>query len=154
MRRHSLRRRRCRAGQSGRDDGGTIAVYLAVTAVGLLALAGLVIDGGAAIAARGAAADVAGEAARAAADCLTQDSLRGATLDALQIDPALAQAAAGRVLALRGATGEISIGRREVTVTAHVPQRAVVLSAVGVSDLTGTAEATATILHGTTTGAP
>lgn len=133
---------------------GTIAIYMAVMAVGLMVMAGLVIDGGAAIAARGRAADIAAEAARAAADSLTQVSLRGTSPAALQIDPAAAESAATRVLALRGATGEISIGQHEVTVIAHVPQQAAVLSAVGITDLTGTARATATILHGTTTGAP
>ncbi|MBL8929316.1 MAG: hypothetical protein JNL54_04255 [Kineosporiaceae bacterium] len=123
-------------------------------AVGLMVMAGLVIDGGAAIAARARAADIAQEAARAGADQLTQASLRGTSPAGLQLDPAAAEAAAVRVLGLRGATGEVSVASREVTVTAHVPQRAAVLSAVGVSDLSGTAQATATILHGTTTGAP
>jgi Flp pilus assembly protein TadG len=153
-----MTRDRGAAGRRGRsrrrDDEGSLALYMAVMAVGLLAMAGLVIDGGAAIAARGRAADIAAEAARAGADSLTQASLRGPSPSSLQIDPAAAHAAANRVLSLRGATGEISIAEREVTVIAHVPQQAAVLSAVGVTDLTGTAQATATILHGRTTGAP
>ena len=123
-------------------------------AVALMAMAGLVIDGGTALAARGRAADLAREAARAGADCLTQPSLRADSPDRLQIDPITARAAATRVLTLGGATGDIVVGDRQVTVTAHVPRQAAVLSAVGITDLTGTATATATILHGSTTGAP
>lgn len=140
--------------QRVRDEEGSLALYMAVMAVGLMAMAGLVIDGGAAIAARGRAADLANEAARAAADSITQTSLRATSASNLQIDPVAAEAAAQRVLGLGGASGEVSVGTREVTVIAHVPRQAAVLSAVGITDLTGTAEATATILHGLTTGAP
>ena len=47
-----------------------------VSAVALFALAGLVLDGGAALAAHGRAADVAQQAARAGADALDETSLR------------------------------------------------------------------------------
>ncbi len=137
-------------GHGGRADEGSLALYLALMAVGLLAMAGLVIDGGAALAARGRAADIAQEAARAGADAITEASLRGASPAQLQIDPAAARAAAQRLLTLHGAGGEVTIASRDVTVIAHVPQHAVVLSAVGITDLTGTATATATILNGTT----
>lgn len=143
-----------RCGGAGRQDRGSVALYMALIMVGLLVMAGLVIDGGAAIAARARAADLAEQAARAGADALSPASLRGSSPDALAVDPAAARAAATRVLALAGATGEIQLNGLDVTVTAHVPRRAVVLSAVGVSDLTGTAAATATVLHGTTTGGP
>lgn len=122
--------------------------------VALLAMAGLVIDGGAAIAARERAADLAEQAARAGADALVPASLRGHSPTGLRVDPAAARAAADRVLSLGGDTGELTINGLDVTVTAHVPRRAVILSAVGINDLTGTATATATVLHGTTTGGP
>lgn len=137
-----------------RDDDGSVSVYLAVWAVALMAMAGLVVDGGAAIAARGRAADLAEQAARAGADALSPASLRGMHPADLQVDPASARSAAARVLALGGATGEVSISGLYVSVTAHVPRTAAVLSAVGVNDLTGTATATATVLHGTTRGGP
>jgi len=143
-----------RGGGAGRQDRGSVALYMALIMVGLLVMAGLVIDGGAAIAARARAADLAEQASRAGADALSPASLRGPSPDALAVDPAAARAAATRVLVLAGATGEIQVNGLDVTVTAHVPRRAVILSAVGVSDLTGTAAATATVLHGTTTGGP
>lgn len=127
---------------------------MSLLTVALLAMAGLVIDGGAAIAARERAADLAEQAARAGADALIPASLRGPSPTGLQVDPEAARTAADRVLSLGGATGELTINGLDVTVTAHVPRRAVILAAVGVNDLTGTATATATVLHGTATGGP
>jgi Flp pilus assembly protein TadG len=120
----------------------------------MMAMAGLVIDGGAAIAARARAADLAEQAARAGADALSPSSLRGQGPADLRVDPAAARTAADRVLVLGGATGEVTVSGLDVFVTAHVPRQAVVLTAVGINDLTGTATATATVLHGTTTGGP
>jgi Flp pilus assembly protein TadG len=137
-----------------RDDAGSVSVYLAVWAVAMMAMAGLVIDGGAAIAARARAADLAEQAARAGADALSPASLRGPRPADLQVDPTAARTAANRVLTLGGATGEVTISGHYVSVTAHVPRQATVLTAVGINDLTGTATATATVLHGTTTGGP
>jgi Flp pilus assembly protein TadG len=141
--------------QRARDDAGSVALYLALYMLALMVLAGLVIDGGAAIAARARAADLAEQAARAGADALVPASLRGLSPAEMRIDPAGAQAAADRVLGLGGATGVVSVAGLDVSVTAHVPRRAAVLSAVGIDDLTGTATATATVLYGTaTTGGP
>ena len=61
-------RRRHRHG--GDNDRGSITAYLLITTVAIFALAGLVLDGGAALAAHGRAADVAQQAARAGADAL------------------------------------------------------------------------------------
>ena len=141
-------------GGAARQEQGSVALFMALIVVGLLVMAGLVIDGGAAIAARARAADLAEQAARAGADALSPASLRGPSPADLAVDPAAARAAATRVLALADATGDVQISGLDVTVTAHVPRRAVILSAVGLTDLTGTASATATVLHGTTTGGP
>lgn len=141
-------------GRRGRDDRGAVALYMSLMMVGWMVMAGLVIDGGAAIAARGRAADLAEQAARAGANALSLPSLRGASPADLSVDPVAAQAAATRVLSLAGATGEVQVSGLQVSVTAHVPRHAVILSAVGANDLTGTATATATVLHGTTIGGP
>ena len=143
--------RRPPTGWRVQGDEGSVSVYLAVWAVAMMAMAGLVIDGGAAIAARARAADLAEQAARAGADALSPASLRGLSPTDLRVDPTAARAAADRVLALGGATGGVTIAGLDVSVTAHVPRRATVLTAVGINDLTGTAIATATVLHGTTT---
>src|SRR5664279_4932205 len=64
-------------GQRFRPEEGSVALYMAIITVALLAMAGLVIDGGSAIAARSKAADLAQQAARAGANALAPDSLRG-----------------------------------------------------------------------------
>jgi hypothetical protein len=52
----------------GEGDRGTVAMFTTIFAVFVLALAGLVVDGGLTIHARQRAADIAEQAARAAAD--------------------------------------------------------------------------------------
>ena len=88
-------RRRCRAGVLLREQNvqgqccrieslgpaedlerGSILLYLLPIALVLLLFAGLVFDGGTALAARGRAADLAAQAARAGADALNQAALR------------------------------------------------------------------------------
>jgi Flp pilus assembly protein TadG len=136
----------------GREDGdrGSIGLLLALLMVGLMAMAGLVVDGGAALAARGRAADVAQQAARAGADALLPASLRTSSPDRLQVDPAAARAAAEQVLDAGGVTGQVTIHGDTVTVHAHVTRRTAILSAVGINAVTGSATATATVLFGGT----
>lgn len=129
-------------------DRGSVALFMALFTVGMLAMAGLVVDGGTALASRGRAHDVAQQAARAGADALSAASLRGLSPAALRIDPGRARSAAQTYLSAAGATGSVSVGLDTVTVTAHIPARATILNAFGVSDLSGDAEATATIVHG------
>lgn len=138
----------------GGIDRGSVTAWLLGTMVGLIVLAGLVLDGGAALAARGKAADTAAQAARAGADALDQASLRSATPAGFTANPAAARAAAGRVLAAAGVTGEITVSGSAVTVTARASQPAVILTIVGIGEVGGQASATAIPLHGTTTGAP
>jgi len=138
----------------GDPDRGSAAAYLVITVVALFALAGLVLDGGAALAAHGRAADAAQQAARAGADALDVTSLRAPTPAGLAANPAAARAAAARVLAAADVTGDITVTGRAVTVTARAATPAAILTIVGIDRVGGTATATAIPLHGTTTGAP
>ncbi|HEX4082993.1 MAG TPA: pilus assembly protein TadG-related protein, partial [Acidimicrobiales bacterium] len=124
----------------------------AITALAALVMAGLVVDGGAALATRERAADLATQAARAGATALTPTSLRGLPAQ-LRADPTVATRAADQVLADGGASGHVTVAGDTVTVTAHLPRHAVILSAVGVDDISQTATATATALVGTATTA-
>lgn len=133
------------------SDRGSIALYFAIVATGALVMAGLVVDGGAALATRDRAADLATQAARAGAGALSQDSLRDGPSGVVQPDPTAATRAADAVLSDGGATGTVQISGPSVTVTAHVPRRTVILSAVGLDDISQTASATATALVGTAT---
>ena len=131
-------------------ERGFVSLYVVAITVGLVALAGLVIDGGNALAAREKAADTAQQAARAGADALSPDSLRNP--GALSATPAGATQAANQVLSTGGVTGTVSVDGDQVTVTVVVHQATTILSAVGVNQITGTATASATALRGTTTG--
>jgi Flp pilus assembly protein TadG len=73
-------------GRSG--DQGSVAVFTVVFAVAVIFLLALIVDGGNAMNARERAADIAGQAARAAADDISPATLRSATLsgNALPID--------------------------------------------------------------------
>ena len=69
-------------------DQGSVAVFTVVFAVAVIFLLALIVDGGNAMNARERAADIAGQAARAAADDISPATLRSAPLsgNALPID--------------------------------------------------------------------
>jgi Flp pilus assembly protein TadG len=132
-------------------EAGFVSLYVVVITVGLLAMAGLVIDGGNALAAREQATDAAQQAARAGADALSPDSLR-ASPTGLTATPAAAQAAANRVLDTAGVKGTVSVDGDNVTVSVIVHKNTTILSAFDVGPIEGKATSTATALHGTTGG--
>jgi Flp pilus assembly protein TadG len=134
------------------NERGSISLYFAITAIAALVMAGLVVDGGAALATRERAADLATQAARAGADALTPSSLRSGLPTGLTADPANATQAADSILADGGATGQVTVDGDTVTVTAHLPRHTVILSAVGLTNISQTATASATALVGTSTG--
>jgi hypothetical protein len=152
-RRRSRRGRRRHRIQAEPDRGSAIAAYFLVGVVALFALAGLVLDGGSALAARGQAADVAQQAARAGANALDVASLRTGGAGDLTADVGRARAAAGAVLAAAGVDGEIEVAGSRVTVTTHVEKPTAILSLIGVDQVGGRATHSAVPLHGTTTGA-
>lgn len=140
--------------RSGYADRGSAALWLALVMIGLLMMAGLVLDGGAAIGAREQAADAALQAARAGADALSAPALRsGSGSPGLSADPAAAASVAGALLTAAGITDySVSVAGNTVTVTAHASKPTAILSAVGIDEVHGGATATAVALLGTTTG--
>lgn len=131
------------------SDRGSVALYFAIMAIAALSMAGLVVDGGNALATRERAADVATQAARAGVDALTPESLRGFAGGAqLTADPSAAQLAATRVLDAAGAIGTVTVAGGSVTVRATIRKRTAILSAVGLTDISQTASATATTIYG------
>jgi Flp pilus assembly protein TadG len=144
--------RRC---QRLRDDGerGAVMFWVIPLMVGLIAMAGLIVDGGNAISARQRAADVAQQAARAGADALSPDTLRNFNPSALSADHNAAQAAAQRVLDTAGITNPVvSVDGDSVTVSVTVHEHTQILSAFGLDDISGSATSTATALHGNNAG--
>lgn len=127
-------------------DEGAVSVFVVVLATALLAMAGLVVDGGYALAARQEAAATAEESARAGADALSQDSVRSG--GPLRVDPAAATSAVTHYLDARGQAGKASVMGDAVTVTVRITRPTAILSAVGIDTLTATATATARGLTG------
>jgi hypothetical protein len=131
-------------------DAGQVTAFVVVVMVALLAVAGLVYDGGEALAAKTAAIDIAQEAARAGAEQVNLAVLRAAgqvTLDA----PAARAAALAYVAATgTGDTAAVTVARTAVTVAVSRSQPAVFLSAIGIGTLRVTGSATATAESGVT----
>ena len=118
----------------GRGDRGSATPWaLGGVVMGLLA-AGLVFDGGGAMAAKVEAWDVAQQAARSGADEIDLATLR--TTGNVQLDPVAAQAAAYEWLARAGAEGTVVATTDQVTVTVTTTAPTVLLAAVGINTYT------------------
>ena len=127
-------------------DEGSVTLFVVVIAVALLAMAGLVIDGGYALAARQEAGGTAEQAARAGADAISRDALRAG--GPVQLDPAAAIVAAQGYLAATGHTGTAAVQGDAVTVTVRITRPTAVLSAIGIDTVSSTATATAVGITG------
>jgi Flp pilus assembly protein TadG len=147
---HSQEQRMTSGGRERRTAGdrGSLTLMLAVLFIALLALAGLVIDGGAKLDAASNAAAVAQEAARAGAGQVDRPTAySGGTF---VVDQAAARSAALAYLAAAGYQGTVATARRtmQVTVTVVVPTK--MLSLIGINSFTVSESATATLVSGVT----
>lgn len=121
-------------------ERGAATVFVVLFTLALLAVAGLVIDGGYALGAKREAMNTAEQAARAGADALDQGALRdGQTM----VNVGQAVDAAQNYLNLLGAHGRVDVDGGEVTVTVTARQDTTLLSAVGVDSIPIEASATA-----------
>jgi Flp pilus assembly protein TadG len=143
---HSDRRpvRRHRTVLAG--DRGQVTILLLPLVIALLGMAGLVIDGGAALAARQQAANLAEQAARAGADQIDPDSLRGPGPS--RVDPAAAQTAADRYLTAQQQAGHVDVDGSTVTVAVTIRRPTTLLGLFGVRSLTVTAHSSARSVSG------
>jgi Flp pilus assembly protein TadG len=130
-------------------DDGSITAFLAVFAVALFALMGLVLDGGSAMSAQQSAYDEAEQAARAGAGALSVDGLRAGSVT---IDTQAAIAAAVAYTVSSGHPGTASVANGRVTVQVHYRIPTAILGIVGISTLPVSATASAVNLHGVTVG--
>jgi Flp pilus assembly protein TadG len=142
-----------RSGQDvGRERGGdrergSITLMLLVLFVGLIALAGIVIDGGAKLNQAENANAIAQEAARAGAGMVNQ----GAALStgSFVVDQNQAVAAAQQYLASHGYQGSASpVGARSIQVNVTVTASTHVLSIIGIDTMSSTGSATASLVTG------
>ncbi len=134
-------------------EAGSVTVFVAITALGILILCGLVVDGGAKLRAVQQADRIATEAARAAGQALDPAALAGGHA---ALDRQGAVDAATAFLAATQTTGTATIAPDgttvEVTVTSTAPTA--FLALIGIGAITVTGHGQATLVHGVTGGVP
>jgi Flp pilus assembly protein TadG len=128
------------------DDTGSVTPFVVIIAVALLAVAGLVLDYGNALAEKDQALDVAQSAARAGAQQIDLAALREGR--PARIDPDRAITAARAWLRQAHATGTVTATPGAVSVTVERVARMQLLQIIGVRQLRTTASATATAVQG------
>jgi Flp pilus assembly protein TadG len=129
-------------------DRGSLTLFAVVLAFGLLAMAGLVIDGGAKLTAQRRANHLAEQAARAGAQALDPASLRAGRA---ALDPGPARAAATAYLAAAGqhlGAAHLTTSSDTVTVTLTDRQPTAVLGLLGIHHLEVTGRGQARLLVG------
>ena len=124
-----------------RNERGAAAAVVVLFTIALMAVSGLVIDGGYALGAQRRAMNTAEQAARAGADGLDEAALRNGDV---RVEPSAGKAAAEQYLKSVGASGSVVVSGGQVTVTVTAEQDTTLLSAVGVRSLHIRASATAT----------
>lgn len=131
------------------EDRGSLTLMLAMLMVALLALAGLVIDGGRKLNESENAYSVAQEAARAGAGMVDTSAVyRSGTF---QVDPNQARAAARAYLAQVGYRGTVAItGTDQIRVTVTVTEPTLVLSLIGIDSMSAQGTAVASLVSGVT----
>jgi Flp pilus assembly protein TadG len=127
-------------------EAGGVMALVAVLMVGLLAVVGLVYDGGRAITAQRRAINIAEQAARAGARALDATTLRTAAPD--RLDPQAAVAEAEAYLASVGATGQVTVTGDLVQVTVAYSEPTRLLGLVGITRYSGTGTADAHSVKG------
>ena len=129
-----------------RGESGQLSAFGVLLAVPLVAVAGLVADGGGVLAAHQQAISTAFEAARAGAQAIDQSVLR--STGAVVLDVPEARRDALLFLAAAGQSGTVSVSAQSVTVTIDVRHSLAVLSALGLGPVTVSGTATATAVQG------
>ena len=127
-------------------DRGTVAMFTTIFAVFVIALAGLVVDGGLAIHARQRAADIAEQAARAAADDVDVAYLRQtgkARIVATGEPCRRARLLASKYPEVKGQIGCDSSGGQAARVAVQITVKLQLLGAFGFPDMTMSSTATA-----------
>lgn len=133
------------------DEHGRVTAFVVVITTACLLFAGLVLDGGLALATKTQAIGHAQQAARAGAQELDLAAYR--TDGKPQLDPGAAQAAARRYLGAVGATGTVTANATTVRVHVDAQQHTQILGLIGLSQIPVSADGQARPDQGTTGGA-
>ncbi|GHH32161.1 pilus assembly protein TadG-related protein [Lentzea cavernae] len=111
-----------------------MTAFLVALTTTILALAGLVLDGGLALSTKVQASGAAEAAARAGAQAIDLNAYR---LDGrLELTPVEAVSKAQAHLSAAGLTGKVTVSGNTVTVVATTSQRTQLLGLVGISSIT------------------
>ncbi|UJW32622.1 pilus assembly protein TadG-related protein [Saccharothrix sp. AJ9571] len=116
-----------------RSEDGHITAFVLALLIGLLALAGLSLDGGLALASKVRASGQAESAARAGAQALDLAAYRAT--GEVRLAPEQARDAARRYLAALPATGTVQVAGNTVIVQVTASYRTQLLSLVGIDDI-------------------
>jgi uncharacterized membrane protein len=134
------------------SEAGSVTVMVAILAIGLLLLVGLVYDGGRILTAKRRAINTAEQAARAGAQEVSIASVRAGGPH--RLDPPAAQAAALSYLSQAGYSGAAHVRADSIEVDVAWSQPTVILHLVGVGTPGGTVGASARSVHGVTSEEP
>lgn len=137
-----------------RDERGQALVLLAVFLPALLALSGLVADGGWLFAQRRSLQNAADAAAVSGAMALDERLYRSSAGAQVRLDAARARAEAERALAGRGLAVAVRASGRRVEVEVSREARTLFLGALGVGGFRISASASAEPRHGVLAGGP
>jgi hypothetical protein len=132
-----------------RNEEGQITLFVVISVVGMLILAGLVVDGGFVLAARRRAIDEANGAARAGAQALAVSAYR--STGEVTIDAAAAEQAADAFLEASGHTGLVRVEDDRVSVTLTFDQPTALLHLIGITHVTVRGRGTAQSVRGVST---
>ena len=127
-------------------EDGMVTAFVVIFTLALLAMAGLVFDGGLALSAKVRAIDDAQAAARAGAQAIDIPLYRQS--GRITLDSAHAVADAQGFLAAAGEHGSVTVTGETVSVTVTITQPTQILSVVGVDQLTVTGAGSATAEQG------
>jgi Flp pilus assembly protein TadG len=144
-------RRYRKAGRRRRpSDRGTLTLFTVIAAIGLLAALGFVVDAGEKLQAGQQARAIAEEAARAGAGQVNK-SAAYASGGTFTTDPGQAVAAADAYLSHSGHTGSVIVtGNHTIQVTVTVTEPAIFTTIIGISQMSATETATASLEQGIT----
>jgi hypothetical protein len=132
----------------GRDDRGQVSGFAVIMVTAMIAVAGLVLDGGLAVSAKVRAVGVAQSAARAGAQQIDLRVYRQTGL--VRLDVAKATTAAQDWLRRAGAAGTVTATPLRVRVEVTAAADTQLLSLVGVASITVHATATAVAVRSDT----
>jgi len=133
-----------------RSERGSVTAFVAGFTVALLAVAGLVADGGFLLAARRQAFDQAEAAARAGAQAIDINALRRHGV--VQLDPGQARSDALAYLATTGHQGSVQVTGDTVTVDVTFQRPVTLLGIIGLGTVTVTGDGSADAVRGVLTG--